>query len=177
MCLIKRLNKSYKIYHSQVQTMSKIMCMYNKMLTRVLRGWCPHSSFSLFQTFYFILKMHICRERKGRRVRWQPRTSRAHLSLQSPDRLLRKPVKPRVAEPLCSNRSVSGAYFSLLRKLLSIKPALWHLWVPGNHASPLSWGHSLMGNSITFQLGASNKSQPAIKIVSTLYARLIVSAS
>lgn len=111
MCLIKCLNKSYKIYHSYIQAMSKILCMYNKMLTRVLSGWCPHSSFSLFQTFYFIFKMHICKERKGRRVRWQPRTSRAHLSLQSPDRLLRKPVKPRVAEPLCSNRSVSGAYF------------------------------------------------------------------
>lgn len=27
------------------------------------------------------------------------------------DCLLRKPVKPRVAEPLCSNRSISGAYF------------------------------------------------------------------
>lgn len=90
----------------------KYMCIYNKMLTIALSGWYHYSSFSLFPTFYYLFfKCMFLKMGREEKFASSQNGQDPFVFAITRDRLLRKPVKPRVAEPLCWNRSVSGAYF------------------------------------------------------------------
>lgn len=66
----------------------------------------------IFQTFYyFISKCMFLKNEREEKFSGSQSEQDPFVFAITRTRLLRKPVKPRVAAPQCWNRSVSGAYF------------------------------------------------------------------